>query len=172
MVARGETMGKILVESWVFDENDEEQIKKYSKGIAIKFKIERFNPKSSNDDKVLYNFFEKFTLEDFDFIPCIREGLSFESFKDYDVDIAWAIIDSAKTEENANYGFYDIACFLEETTNKSAKDSIKSLIKQNGLIENVVDWVLNNCDEKQKENFLSWIFIHNDNSAPSYQALP
>lgn len=160
-------MGKILVESWTFDNNDEEQIKHYSKGIAIKFKVEGFNPKSSNDDKVLYNFFEKFTLEDFDFIPCIREGLSFESFENYDVDIAWAIINSAKTEENASYGFSDIACFLEETTNKPAKDSIKSLIKENGLIENVVDWVLENCDEKQKENFLSWIFLHNDNSAPS-----
>lgn len=164
-------MGKKLVESWIFDENDEKQIKHYSKGIAIKFKIERFNPKSSNDDKVLYNFFEKFTLEDFDFIPCIREGLSFENFMDYDVDIAWAIINSAKTEENASYSFSDIASFLEETTDESAKDSIKSLIKENCLVENVVDWVLENCDEKQKENFLSWIFIHNDNSAPSCQTL-
>ena len=160
-------MGKKLIESWTFDDNDKEQIKKYSKGIAIKFKIERFNPKSSNDDKVLYNFFEKFTLEDFDFIPCIMEGLSFESFEDYDVDIAWAIIESARTEENANYSFSDIACFLEETTNEPAKDSIKSLVKQNGLEDNVVDWVLSNCDEKQKENFLSWIFIHNNNSALS-----
>ena len=157
-------MGKILVESWAFDENDEEQIKQYSKGIAIKFKIERFDPK---DNDVICNFFEKFTLEDFDFIPCIREGLRFESFKDYDVDIAWAIIESAKTEENTSYSFSDIACFLEETTNESAKDSIKSLVKENGLVENVVDWVLSNCDEKQKENFLSWIFIHNDNSALS-----
>ena len=151
-------MGKILVESWVFDENDEEQINKYSKGIAIKFKIERFDPKSSNDDKVLYNFFEKFTLEDFDFIPCIKEGLSFESFENYDVDIAWAIIESAKTAENASYSFSDMASFLEETTNEPAKDSIKSLVKENGLIENIVDWILNNCNEKQKENFLSWVF--------------
>lgn len=157
-------MGKILVESWVFDENDEEQIKKYSKGIAIKFKIERFDPK---DNDVIYNFFDIFTLEDFDFIPCIREGLRFESFKDYDTDIAWVIIESARTEENTSYSFSDIACFLEETINKPAKDSIKSLVKQNGLIENVVDWILENCDEKQKENFLNWIFLHNDNSAPS-----
>lgn len=157
-------MGKILVESWVFDENDEEQIKKYSKGIAIKFKIERFDPK---DNDVIDSFFEKFTLEDFDFIPCIREGLSFENFMDYDVDIAWAIINSAKIEENASYSFSDIACFLEETTDEPAKDSIKSLIKENDLEDNVVDWVLENCDEKQKENFLSWIFLHNDNSALS-----
>lgn len=157
-------MGKIVKESWAFDENDEEQIKKYSKGIAIKFKIKRFDPK---DNDVVCNFFDTFTLEDFDFIPCIREGLRFESFKDYDTDIAWAIIESARTEENTNYSFSDMACFLEETTNKPAKDSIKSLVKQNGLMENVVDWILNNCDEKQKENFLSWIFLHNDNSAPS-----
>ena len=157
-------MGKILVESWVFDEKDEEQIKKYSKGIAMKFKIKKFNPK---DNYVIDSFFKKFNPEDFDFIPCIREGLSFESFKDYEVDIAWAIIESARTEENVNYSFSDIACFLEETINEPAKDSIKSLVKQNGLMENVVGWILNNCDEKQKENFLSWIFIHNDNSAPS-----
>ena len=157
-------MGKIVKESWVFDYYDEEQIKKYSKGIAIKFKLEKFNPK---DNDVVCNFFDTFTLEDFDFIPCIREGLRFESFKDYDVDIAWAIIKSARTEENTNYSFSDMACFLEETTNKPAKDSIKSLVKQNGLEDNVVDWILNNCDEKQKENFLSWIFIHNDNSALS-----
>ena len=157
-------MGKIVKESWVFDENDEEQIKKYSKGIAIKFKIERFDPK---DNDVIDSFFEKFTLEDFDFIPCIREGLSFDTFYDYDIDIAWAIIESAKTAENTSYSFSDMASFLEETTNKPAKDSIKSLIKENGLVENVVDWVLENCDEKQKENFLNWIFLHNDNSAPS-----
>lgn len=157
-------MGKKLVESWIFDENDEKQIKQYSKGIAIKFKIERFNPK---DNDVIDNFFEKFTPEDFDFIPCIREGLRFESFVDYNVDIAWAIINSAKAEENARYSFSDIACFLEETTDKPAKDSIKSLVKENCLVENVVDWVLENCDEKQKENFLIWIFLHHDNSALS-----
>ena len=156
-------MGKILVESWAFDENDEEQIKQYAKEIALKFRIENFNPKSSNDDYVLYNFFNTFSLDNFDFIPCIKEGLPFESFSDYDIDIAWAIIDSAKTAENANYNFSDIASFLEETTDKPANDSIKSLIKENGLENNVVDWVLNNCNEKQKENFLSWILIHNNN---------
>lgn len=157
-------MGKKLVESWIFDENDEKQIKHYSEEIAIKFKIEGFNPK---DNDVIDNFFEKFTLEDFDFIPCIREGLYFENFYDYDIDIAWAIIESAKTAENTSYSFSDMASFLEETTNKPAKDSIKNLIKENGLEDNVVDWVLSNCDEKQKENFLSWIFIHNNNSALS-----
>lgn len=159
-------MGKIVKESWVFDDNDEKQIKQYSKGIAIKFKIANFTADTLSND-TLDKFYDTFTLEDFDFIPCIREGLSFDTFYDYDIDIAWAIIESAKTEENASYSFSDMACFLEETTNESAKDSIKSLIKQNGLEDNVVDWVLSNCDEKQKENFLSWIFIHNDNSAPS-----
>lgn len=159
-------MGKIVKESWVFDDNDEKQIKQYSKGIAIKFKIANFTADTLSND-TLDKFYDTFTLEDFDFIPCIREGLSFDTFYDYDIDIAWVIIESAKTEENASYSFSDMACFLEEATNESAKDSIKNLVKQNGLIENVVDWVLSNCDEKQKENFLSWIFIHNDNSAPS-----
>lgn len=159
-------MGKIVKESWVFDDNDEKQIKQYSKGIAIKFKIANFTADTLSND-TLDKFYDTFTLEDFDFIPCIREGLSFDTFYDYDIDIAWAIIESAKTEENASYSFSDMACFLEETTNESAKDSIKNLVKENGLIENVVDWVLSNCDEKQKENFLSWIFIHNDNSALS-----
>ena len=154
-------MGKIVKESWVFDDNDEKQIKKYSKGIATNFTADTL----SND--TLDKFYDTFTPEDFDFIPCIREGLSFESFKDYEVDIAWAIIESARTEENVNYSFSDMACFLEETTNEPAKDSIKSLVKQNGLEDNVVDWILSNCDEKQKENFLSWIFLHHDNSAPS-----
>ena len=159
-------MGKIVKESWVFDDNDEKQIKQYSKGIAIKFKIANFTADTLSND-TLDKFYDTFSLEDFDFIPCIREGLYFDTFYDYDIDIAWAIIESAKTEENANYSFSDMACFLEETTNESAKDSIKNLIKENGLEDNVIDWVLNNCDEKQKENFLSWIFIHNDNSAPS-----
>lgn len=154
-------MGKIVKESWVFDDNDEKQIKQYSKGIAIKFKIANFTADTLSND-TLDKFYDTFTLEDFDFIPCIREGLSFDTFYDYDIDIAWAIIESAKTEENASYSFSDMACFLEETTNESAKDSIKNLVKQNGLEDNVVDWVLSNCDEKQKENFLNWIFLHND----------
>ena len=159
-------MGKIVKESWVFDDNDEKQIKKYSKGIAIKFKIANFTADTLSND-TLDKFYDTFSFEDFDFIPCIREGLFFDTFYDYDIDIAWAIIESAKTAENASYSFSDMASFLEETTNKPAKDSIKSLVKQNGLEDNVVDWILNNCDEKQKENFLSWIFLHHDNSAPS-----
>ena len=57
------------VEQWVFSEEDKEQIKSYAKDISIFFKIRGYDPTIDNFDC----FFE--SLEDFDFIPCIREAL-------------------------------------------------------------------------------------------------
>ena len=57
-----------MIKQWFFSEKDKEQIKSYSKEITKLFKIRGYKP--SRD-----HFEDYFSLEDFDFIPCIREAL-------------------------------------------------------------------------------------------------
>ena len=54
---------------WYFGKKDKEQIKSYSEEISRIFTIRGYNPE--------YDDFEDYfdSLEDFDFIPCIREAL-------------------------------------------------------------------------------------------------
>ena len=54
---------------WYFGKKDKEQIKSYSEEISRIFKIRGYDPTSDDFDC----FFD--SLEDFDFIPCIREAL-------------------------------------------------------------------------------------------------
>ena len=54
---------------WYFGKKDKEQIKSYSEEISRIFKIRGYNPEYDDFE----DYFE--SLEDFDFIPCIREAL-------------------------------------------------------------------------------------------------
>ena len=54
---------------WYFGKKDKKQIKSYSEEISRIFKIRGYDPTSDDFDC----FFD--SLEDFDFIPCIREAL-------------------------------------------------------------------------------------------------
>lgn len=55
---------------WYFGKGDKEQIKSYSEEISRIFKIRGYNPEYDDFE----DYFE--SLEDFDFIPCIREALN------------------------------------------------------------------------------------------------
>ena len=54
---------------WYLSKEDKEQIKSYSEKISRIFKFRRYNPEYDDFE----DYFE--SLEDFDFIPCIREAL-------------------------------------------------------------------------------------------------
>ena len=135
------------VEQWVFGEEDKEQIKSYAKDISIFFKIRGYDPKIDNFDC----FFD--SLEDFDFIPCIREAL-----------------------DNADEDLQEVIDYLESVYDPSVKVSLEWLEKYvknsptetvRGMVENLVDFYsydtdnlldfIFSCDSVVKQNFIDFL---------------
>ena len=63
---------------WYFGEEDKEEVKKYSRKISTIFKIQGYNPEYDDD------FVDYFEIEDFFFIPCIKEGYEETDEEAYD----------------------------------------------------------------------------------------
>ena len=136
------------VEQWVFSDEDKEQIKSYSKDISIFSKIRGYDPTS--DD-----FEEFFYLEDFDFIPCVREFLE-NADDDDDEREVMDCLDSA----------YDPSVsvsleWLEKYVKNSPTDTVR------GVVENLVDFYeydtndlldfIFSCGSVVKQNFIDFL---------------
>lgn len=122
------------VEQWVFSEEDKKQIKSYSKDISIFSKIRGYDPTS--DD-----FEEFFYLEDFDFIPCVREFLE-NADDDDDERNVMDCLDSA----------YDPSVEVSlEWLEKYVKNSPTETVR--GVVENLVDFY-----EYDTNDLLDFIF--------------
>ena len=137
------------VEQWVFGEEDKEQIKSYAKDISIFFKIRGYDPKIDNFDC----FFE--SLEDFDFIPCIREALD---NADEDDDLQ-EVIDYLES-------VYDPSVSVSlEWLEKYVKNSPTETVR--GMVENLVDFYsydtdnlldfIFTCGSSVKQNFIDFL---------------
>ena len=135
------------VEQWVFSDKDKEQIKSYSKDISILSKIRGYDPTS--DD-----FEEFFYLEDFDFIPCVREFL--ENADDDDERDVMDCLDSA----------YDPSVSVSlEWLEKYVKNSPTETVR--GVVENLVDYYeydtndlldfIFSCGSDVKQNFIDFL---------------
>ena len=136
------------VEQWAFSEKDKEQIKSYSKDISILFKIRGYDPTS--DD-----FEEFFYLEDFDFIPCVREFLENADDDDDEQDVM-DCLDSA----------YDPSVSVSlEWLEKYVKNSPTETVR--GMVENLVDFYeydtndlldfIFSCGADVKQNFIDFL---------------
>ena len=136
------------VEQWVFGEKDKEQIKSYAKDISVIFKVNRYNPKVDM-------FEDYFSLEEFDFIPCIREALD-NADEDDDLQEVIDYLDSV----------YDPSVsvsleWLEEYVKKSSTETVR------GMVENMVDFYeydtndlldfIFSCGSVVKQNFIDFI---------------
>lgn len=136
------------VDQWVFSEEDKKQIKSYAKDISIFSKIRGYDPTS--DD-----FEEFFYLEDFDFIPCIREFLDNADDDDDEQEIM-DCLDSA----------YDPSVsvsleWLEEYEKKNSTETVR------GVVENLVDYYeydtndlldfIFSCGSAVKQNFIDFL---------------
>ena len=135
------------VEQWVFSEEDKEQIKSYAKDISIFFKIRGYDPKIDNFDC----FFD--SLEDFDFIPCIREAL-----------------------DNADEDLQEVIDYLDSVYDPSVRVSLEWLEKYvknsptetvRGMVENLFyfysydtddlfDFIFS-CGSVVKQNFIDFL---------------
>ena len=135
------------VEQWVFSEKDKEQIKSYAKDISIFFKIRGYDPKIDNFDC----FFD--SLEDFDFIPCIREAL-----------------------DNADDDLQEVIDYLDSVYDSSVSVSLEWLEKYvknsptetvRGMVENLFDFYsydtddlfdfIFSCGSVVKQNFIDFL---------------
>ena len=137
------------VEQLVFSEEDKEQIKSYAKDISIFFKIRGYDPKIDNFDC----FFD--SLEDFDFIPCIKEALD-NADEDDDLQEVIDYLDSV----------YDPSVRVSlEWLEKYVKNSPTETVR--GMVENLVDFYsydtdnlldfIFSCDSVVKQNFIDFL---------------
>lgn len=129
---------------WYFGKKDKEQIKSYSKDISILFKIRGYNPEYDDFE----DYFE--SLENFDFIPCIREALD---NSDDDLQDVMDCLDSV----------YDPSVkvsleWLEEYAKKNTT-TVRSIME--GLVDycdknDLVDFIFS-CGSVVKQNFINFI---------------
>ena len=135
------------VEQWIFSDEDKEQIKSYAKDISIFFKIRGYDPTIDNFDC----FFE--SLEDFDFIPCIRKALD---NTDDDLQDVIDCLDSV----------YDPTVRVSlEWLEKYVKNSPTETVR--GILENLFDFYsydtddlidfIFSCGSVVKQNFIGFL---------------
>ena len=118
-----------ITKQWYFGKEDKEQIKFYSEKISRIFKIRGYNPKYDDFE----DYFE--SLEDFDFISCIREALD---NSDDDLQDVMDCLDSV----------YDPSVSISlEWLEEYAK---KNTTTVRSIIEDLVDY----CDKNDLVNFI------------------
>ena len=134
------------VEQWVFSEKDKEQIKSYAKEISTIFKIKGYDP--SDDFECFFD-----SLEDFEFIPCIREALD---NTDDDLQEVIDYLDSV----------YDSSVSVSlEWLEKYVKNSPTETVR--GMVENLVEFYcydtndlldfIFSCGSDVKQNFINFL---------------
>lgn len=132
---------------WYFGKEDKEQIKSYSEKISRIFKIRGYNPE--------YDDFEDyFCLEDFDFIPCVREALDYtddeEEFEDvtmcldevYDSSVNVSLEELKKDAEEQGETLKDRLMDIYSDSSKTSDDLIKFILT---------------CDDEVKQRFVNYL---------------
>ena len=131
---------------------NKKEIKSYSNQILKTCKLWGYDA----DEERFENFFDD--DEAFNFIPCYKKGVEscvddeeLEEFMEKFGEIVDEIIDNND----------DIEVTLEDAEN-FAKENHDSLgeyfaIRLDADSEDVINWLLDNCDKQTKEKFLNWI---------------
>ena len=135
------------IREWYFGEEDKEEIKRFSKEISIIFKVEGYNPKVDM-------FEDYFNLEEFDFIPCIREALD-NADEDDDLQEVIDYLDSVY-DPSVKAGLQDIiknSKKHEQTTKERLKEM---LFEKDMSFDDFIDFVFTFSDDV-KEKFVNWL---------------
>lgn len=136
------------VKEWYFGEEDKEQIKSFSEQISTIFKVEGYNPQCDM-------FEDYFNLEEFDFIPCIKEALDNTDSEEEDLQEVTDCLDSV----------YDssVSVSLQNIMNNAAKyeQPIKERLKEmlsekDKSFDDYVDFIFT-CGDDVKEKFVNWL---------------
>ena len=135
------------VKEWYFGEEDKEQIKSFSKQISTIFKVEGYNPQCDM-------FEDYFNLEEFEFIPCVKEALD-NTDSEEDLQEVMDCLDSV----------YDssVSVTLQNMMNNAAKyeQPVKERLKEmlfekDKSFDDYVDFIFT-CSDDVKEKFVNWL---------------
>lgn len=144
---------------WYFGEDDKAEVKKYSKKISTIFKIEGYNPEE--DDYT--DFFDYFNLEDFFFIPCIKEGseeTDEDEYDEFEEDAVKAL--NSAYDSSVKVNLDTLEEYVKTAINKTTvRDLLIDWIDRKDIVSNdFVDFIYyaepSNPGIKQK--FVSWLF--------------
>lgn len=137
---------------WYFGEEDKAEVKKYSRKITTIFKIEGYNPE--DDDFVDY-----FNLEDFFFIPCIKEGFEEtdeEAFDEFEEDAIKAL--NSAYDSSVKVSLDDLEEYVRNSNNpRTIRDLLIDWIDRKDLMsDNFVDFI-DSCGLEIRQKFVSWL---------------
>ena len=135
------------IREWYFGEEDKEEIKRFSKEVSVIFKVEGYDPKADM-------FEDYFNLEDFEFIPCIREAFD-NADEDDDLQEIIEYLDSIY-DPTVKVSLQDIikkSKKCEQTTEERLKEM---LFKKDKSSDDFVDFVFT-CSDDVKQKFVNWL---------------
>lgn len=141
---------------WYFGEEDEAEVKKYSKKISTIFKIEGYNPEHGD-------FVDFFEIEDFFFIPCIKEGYEETEEEAYDefVEEAIKVLNSAY-DPSVKVNLDDLEEYVRNsTTTATVRDLLIDWIDRKDIVSNDFVDFIDSCGLEIKQKFVSWLFNNN-----------
>lgn len=137
-----------MIKQWYFDEKDKEQIKSYSKDISILFKIRGYNPSCDQ-------FRDYLSLEDFDFIPCIREALDNTDDEEVLEDVTICLDHSY--EPSVKVSLKDLKKDAEKQ-GETVKERLASIFYNlsTKTTDDLLEFILT-CDDEVKQRFLNYL---------------
>lgn len=141
---------------WYFGEEDKAEVKKYSKKISTIFKIQGYDPTYDSTD----DFFDYFNLEDFFFIPCIKEGFEEteeEAYDEFEEEAIKAL--NFAYDSSLKISLDDLEEYVRNSINTTTvRDLLIDWIDRKDIVsDNFVDFI-DSCGREIKQKFVNWLF--------------
>lgn len=138
---------------WYFGEEDKAEVKKYSKKISTIFKFEGYNPEYDE-------FFDYFNLEDFFFVPCIKEGYEEteeEAYDEFEEDAIKAL--NSAYDSSVKVNLDDLEEYVRNSINTTTvRDLLTDWIDRKDVESNDFVDFIDSCGLEVKQKFVSWLF--------------
>lgn len=135
------------IKQWYFGKGDKEQIKSSSKDISKIFKIGGYKP--SRD-----HFEDYFSLEDFDFIPCIRDALDYADDEEEIEDVTMCL--DEVYDPSVNVTLEELKKDAEEQ-GETLKDRLTGIYSDSSKTsDDLIEFILN-CDDEVKQRFVNYL---------------
>ena len=137
-----------MTKQWYFGKKDKEQIKSYSKDISKIFKIGGYKP--SRD-----HFEDYFSLEDFDFIPCIREALDYTDDEEEIEDVTMCL--DEVYDSSVNVTLEELKKDAEEQ-GETVKERLVGIFYDlsTKTTDDLIEFILT-CDDEVKQRFVDYL---------------
>ena len=135
------------IREWYFGEEDKEEIETYSKEITKLFKIRGYKP--SRD-----HFEDYFSLEDFDFIPCIRKALDYTDDEEEIGDVTRCL--DVVYDLSVNVTLEELKKDAEEQ-GETLKDRLTGIYSDSSKTsDDLIEFILT-CDDEVKQRFVNYL---------------